>query len=493
MQSGADSLLVGASGSGKTSLLKLMRGDLRPAQTESAHGGRNRPETAFAAVTWDFGDGPTRSPITAKRRIGFVSADLLRHVRRVGWDAPAWVAVASGLVDSLFIQNPHALFPDPDAVREKALHALAAVGLADKAHIPFDELSQGQAIRTLLARALLPRPKLLLLDELFEGLDPAARRRVAKALATYRFDRDDPPTCVLSGHRPAEAPDWFGRVVELDAGRIVNDGPRAALKQPANAPAPKKPTAPQLEPLLEFVAADVHYDEQPVLRGIDFSLRPGEAVALLGLNGSGKSTLMKAAAGTLDAAFGGRILRFGQGVPVDLVALKRRIGYVAPDREATWRTEALGRDAACSGFTGLLGSVGGTVEPSPEALAAAFALLERLDLTRLWDEPLANLSRGEPAGLFLVSALAPRPELLLLDEPLAGLDAARKSIARDLIDEAVERGAGLLYVGHHPAEFPASVTRGVLLEAGTIRFDGPLAQALARFEASSANEAACEA
>jgi molybdate transport system ATP-binding protein len=200
--------------------------------------------------------------------------------------------------------------------------------------------------------------------------------------------------------------------------------------------------------------------------------RPGEPVALLGRNGAGKSTLLAALAGLLPIetgriAMGEQVLddpAGGRFVPPE----QRPIGVVLQSPALFPHLDV--RDNVAFGLR-----TGGMRRAA--ARAAAEAELDRHDLAGLADRPAARLSGGQAARVALVRALIRRPDLLLLDEPLAAIDAADRPALRAQLkaDLAAFAGAAVL-VTHNVHGAEALAARVVVLEAGQVAQAGTLAE-----------------
>jgi len=196
-------VVLGANGCGKTSLLAALTGTLSPTAGEIAVLGSTYGRTDWREL---------------RKRVGFVSNALTRAIEA---DEPALHVVASG---------PDALLnlwhPPHGALRRRALALLRAWGAAALADRPWGVLSQGERQRALIARALLGRPPLLLLDEPAAGLDPVARERLL-ALVQRETQRRRGPALVLITHHVEEIVPGFTHVLMLRRGGIVAAGPIA--------------------------------------------------------------------------------------------------------------------------------------------------------------------------------------------------------------------------------------------------------------------------
>jgi zinc transport system ATP-binding protein len=203
-----------------------------------------------------------------------------------------------------------------------------------------------------------------------------------------------------------------------------------------------------------------------VLRGIDLALGEGEVVALLGSNGSGKSTLVRAALGLVPLARG-TVELFG--TPLARFSSWDRVGYV-PQRLAAgggvpatvWEVVASGRLAR----RGLL---------RPLSRADRTAITDALDAVELGDrrhESASALSGGQQQRVLIARALAGRPDLLVLDEPTAGVDLHSQQAFADVLGSVAASGATVLLVAHELGALEALIHRTVVLRDGRIAYDG---------------------
>jgi molybdate transport system ATP-binding protein len=443
--------VVGPSGSGKSTLLRLLRGELWP---HPASAGRR---------LFHGEDGAWESPIGARERFALVAPEQQDAYVRHDWDLTAEAVIRSGLSDAVF---PAEAATAAQAARVREVADL--LGIAPLLGRSILALSRGEGRKVLLARALAPAPELLLLDEAADGLDADAR---AAFLALVSRILCAGTAVVMATHREEEIPAEIRRVIRLEGGRIVPDpdpdrdpdldrlSPLAlSLSKGAPAPTPR-------HLLFSAERVTVRVDGRDVLRGLDFALAAGERVAVVGANGAGKSTFLRLLAGEEQPA-AGTIRRLDLGPHAAAFDLRGRIGLVSPELQARHRFDATGEAVVLSGFAGTIGLV---AEPTPAERAAAAATLARLGIAGLAARHLLTLSYGELRKLLLARALAPAPEALLLDEPLAGLDPAARRWTLAAIDEAGRRGAALVAVTHHADEVPRGVHRRLVLEGGRLR------------------------
>jgi len=530
VRAGEGLAVVGPSGSGKSTLLRLLRGEIWP---HPASAGRR---------LFHGEDGACESPIGARERFALVAPEQQDAYVRHDWDLAAEAVIRSGFFDAVF---PAEAATPAQAARVREVADL--LGIAPLLRRSILGLSRGEGRKVLLARALGPRPDLLLLDEATDGLDAGAR---GAFLALVSRVLRGGTAVVLATHREEELVPEITWVVRIEGGRIAEvreRGPAAPSPRPSpplrggeggspgdpdpvlhpdrelreSSPSPpageragvrgRDPFASRTSPPLRgeeggsradpdpdldrpplvtplspaggegrgegegaaarrgllFAASGVtvRVEGRDVLRGLDFTLREGERVAIVGANGAGKSTLLRLLAGEEQPA-AGTIRRLDLGARAGAFDLCGRIGLVSPELQARHRFDATGEAVVLSGFRGTIGLA---EEPSPAERAAAAGALARLGIAHLAARHLLTLSYGELRKLLLARALAPAPEVLLLDEPLAGLDPASRAWTLDAVEEACARGAALVAVTHHEDEVPRGVHRRLTLEGGRLR------------------------
>lgn len=202
------------------------------------------------------------------------------------------------------------------------------------------------------------------------------------------------------------------------------------------APTPVRPAV-----LLDDVRAG--YDHRPVLRGVSAHLAGGQAVALLGPNGSGKSTLLKVVLGLLPPS-SGRVEVFGQR-PDQLDRRRRQIGYMPQLREVDRAFPATVFDLAMMGRVGRLGLFR---RPSARDREVVHEALHRVGLLELASRPFGMLSGGQQQRAFLARALTQEPDVLVLDEPVAGIDEEHRGRIGELLSQLRADGLPILVATH---------------------------------------------
>jgi iron(III) transport system ATP-binding protein len=215
---------------------------------------------------------------------------------------------------------------------------------------------------------------------------------------------------------------------------------------------------------LEFESVSRSFGERMVLSDVSFRIAPGEVVCLLGESGCGKTTLLRIAAG-IDRPTSGRVLVDGQAIE-------------GPDRHVPPEQRSIGlvfQDYALFPHMTILENVMFGLNRLPKAEARRVALqgLERLGLADLAASPPEKLSGGEQQRVALARAIAPRPRMLLMDEPFSNLDRRMRDVVRDdTVALLRETGVTSMIVTHDPEEAMRVADRIVLLNRGKVAAEG---------------------
>lgn len=221
----------------------------------------------------------------------------------------------------------------------------------------------------------------------------------------------------------------------------------------------------------------VERGDRLILRDVNWQVARGESWAVLGPNGAGKSTLIRVVTGYLWPTTGTVSVLGARLGEVNLHELRRRIGLINPSGVYEVERRRTAREVVLTGFFGTLGLFD---EPTAAERTHAEELLEELGLGQIAHERYGVLSSGEQMRVLLARALARRPELLVLDEPTAGLDIrGRESVLATV--ERLARGKDaptVVMVTHRPEELPPVVAHVLLLAEGTVAACGPASQVL---------------
>jgi molybdate transport system ATP-binding protein len=468
--------LLGDNGAGKTQLLKLLSGDVWPTPRGSAAPGDGRD--------YRVGRRPVEL-IDAKRRVAYVGAELQDKYARYGWNLRVRDLVATGLHRTDLL-----LLPVTPLQARRVAAALRLCGLRRHAGREFLTLSYGQKRLALLARALVQAPDWLLLDEFYNGLDADYRRRIDTVLdAAVRRGQ----SWVATAHRAADVPRGTRCLLELAAGRVhavkrMGPSDLARLREragegahrPVRAPKPLRTATPvgtgkapragkparaanvrgsSAALLVKLSGVDLYVDYRPVLRDLDWQLRRGEHWAVYGANGAGKSSFLKLLYGDLSPSLGGRIERAGFPKGTPIAEWKRSVGYVSPELQSDYAVNVSVFDLVASGRYASIGLVD---EATAADRRAAARWLRFFGLLSVAKRRPRELSYGQLRRALIARALAADARILLLDEPLTGLDPAQRAIMKRLLERLMKQ-LTLIIAVHHAEDLPRGMTHGLHL------------------------------
>ena len=350
-------------------------------------------------------------------------------------------------------------------------------------------LSSGELRKFQLTRTLLAMPRVLVLDNPFIGLDAETREQFSELLGTLSrsmklliilvLPRADviPPfiTHVIPVEglevRPKitveEFMDSAGYQALCDAGEDGADRcpfRDAILSLPVKDLASEAfyPTGPSPE-IVRCNGITIKYGSHTILNGFDWTVREGERWALTGRNGSGKSTLLSLVCADNPQGYACDIELFGhkRGTGESIWDIKRHIGYVSPEMHRAYlkNLPAVGIVAS-----GLFDTVGLFMHTTEDQLDVCRRWMEVFGIGDLAERPYLSLSSGEQRLCLLARAFVKDPELLILDEPMHGLDLRRCALVKGIIDAFMLRPhKTLVMVTHYESELPSCINRRLTL------------------------------
>ena len=337
-------------------------------------------------------------------------------------------------------------------------------------------LSSGELRKFLIVRALLKHPRLLILDNPFIGLDAPSRALLVEMLQQMTQVHGVQVILLLSN--PQDIPAMVNRVLPVVDRTLLPPMSREAFladkvlihrlfpteglteEQPVEVSA--LPVDPEKQPATHTVTlrmekVKVHYGSRTILQDIDWEIKNGEKWALFGPNGSGKSTLLSLVYADNPQSYANTLYLFDKkrGSGESIWDIKKRIGYVSPEMHLYYRQNVSTLKIVGSGF---FDSIGLYQQCSEEQETLALAWMRLFGIDHLRDRMFQTLSSGEQRLVLLARAFVKDPDLIILDEPLHGLDVSHKKQAAAIIEQFCERpGKTLIYVTHYPHELPACV------------------------------------
>jgi len=430
--------LLGPNGGGKTTLLRLLAGEQAPVVGERVYG---------------LGGGVQRSAVRARRTLSVVGPDAEAFYLTREWAQTVRDVLLAGYEgDTLRLWEP-----GPEAL-ERLAEVAALTNVTALLDRDFRTLSHGQRRRVVLARALMPRPEALLLDEFTDGLSAGARGELGRVLR-------DIHACgvavVLATHRPEEVPELPWRTLRVEGGR-VESGPEVPTLADNPTPVFLPPAPVATGDLVRLRNVEVYRNGHRALGPLSWTWEAGQHWLVTGENGSGKSTLTRLIAGELHPALGGTVER--PYLARDRLSDRRRtVGLVGSEVGIRQRRSWTGRELLASAWNG---TEGFAPELTPEQGEALEALAVRLDLTGLLERSSGTLSQGQLRRLLLARAALHAPRLLLLDEGLDFLDAEARARFLGLLPELTRAGTHVLVVAHRGQDAPPGLTHHLHLEGG---------------------------
>lgn len=431
LRAGEAWLVSGPNGGGKSTFLKLLRGELSPTQGARSY----------------FLDGqPRSSAVRAMKALALVSPE-----QEAFYLTRDWVQTVSDVLLSGYSGDTLRLWEAATEAVARLAEVAEQVGLQPLLERDFRTLSHGQRRRALLGRALMPRPAALLLDEFTDGLSITARKELRGVLESVAAQG---VAVVLVTHRPEEAPQLAWRHAHIAAGRLTVDAPPPTL--------PSRPTAFELTApanqtgrvLVQLRDAEVYRNGHHALGPITWTWLEGQHWLVTGENGSGKSTLARLVAGEFHPALGGEVTR--PFLRRDLLSERQQhIGLLGAELAIRQRRDWTGAEVIGSAFGGTEGfahPLNAGQQQQVEALAG------RLGAADLLTRSAETLSQGQLRRLLLARALIHRPKLLIVDEGLDFLDAAARREVLALLGEMMADGTHLLVIAHREEDAPPGLT-----------------------------------
>lgn len=479
--------ILGPNGSGKSTLVRSLWGGV-PLR-------RGR-------IIYDFAHRSTQPLSVAPREtIGYVSfemhqslmehEDLQEEIREYAGKTEEVTTVQDVIYSGILAGRP--LTGEDEKNSQEVASLLGIQGLRDRG---ITSLSTGEMRKTLIARALMKSPSLLILDEPFDGLDEPSRESLAKAINRLMTES---MRVILVAHRLEEVLSNITHVLFIKGGRLFRQGPKEEMLTSENIsslygcklhvdrnngrfalshgmdgsgetpsvslvgdPQPEAPAS-----LIVMKDTTIRYGQFTALERLNWVMGKGENWAILGPNGSGKSTLLKLILGDHLQGYANEIILFGRpkGSGETLWEIKKRIGVVSSELQVQYRKKMSAYDVIASGF---YDSIGLYQSPTPEQKEAVDRWVELLRIEDISQEPYPHLSYGQRRLILLARAMVKSPVLLIVDEPCHGLDIPNRIRILGILEKIGRTRTQLLYVTNHREEILNCISHVLQLEKGKV-------------------------
>lgn len=428
--------------------------------------------------------------------------------------------------------GPENLGLPPEKIRARVDEALADVGMSEFKRRAPHMLSGGQKQRIAIAGVLAMKPKLIVFDEVTAMLDPHGRKEVMRIV--HRLNEEQHMTVVIITHYMEEAAQ-ADYVYMLESGRILAQGaPREVLREreliAQTGLLPPFPAAMSLDLIEEGIplrdvtidmdelageilniapkgdiftsakrektlhtpmhdvtveASDLTLEYTPgtpfahmAVNHLSFTIQPGEFVGIIGHTGSGKSTLLQLLAGLIKPTEG-KVLISGQDISeksFDRKWLRRNVGVVFQYPEYQLFEETVARDVAYGP------RMVGIPESEIEQRVKIAIELVGLDYELVKDKSPFDLSGGQKRKVAIAGVLAMEPKVLMLDEPIAGLDPLARESFMDLVRNLNEGGTTIIMISHNMDGLAEYASRIIAMKDANILMDGAPRDVFSQYE-----------
>ena len=474
--------IVGPNGSGKTSLAKTLFGGVPVVRGSVTH---------HVDATGGDADSMKRFPV------GYASPELFRELFERE-ELEENFRDFSGRIDEkttprdIVARGIDKTETDSDTFQYRLLHLAGKMGIKSILDRDICAISSGELCKVVIVRALMRKPKLLVLDEPFNGLDNRSRSALMQNLDDLM---ESGVGLVLITHRVEEVVSGITHVLHMKNGVICEAGKKEAVlrsagmvngEQQKGRPLafPQLPDLPSFQgemvsgrevgypgkdqTLIDMRHVTVRYGDTVVLDDFSWHVKAGENWLILGENGAGKSTILKLIMGDNPQAYSNYVHIFGKkrGVGTSIWEVKKQIGLVSTEFQARYPKDVPLFKVVCSGFHDSMGLYRAC---SREQRNVAMAWIKTLGIEDLVDCPFARLSYGQRKMALIARAVVKAPRLLFLDEPCDGLDRTNRKRILDLIEYIGHHThTRLVYVTHHEDEILPCITHRLMLRKGKI-------------------------
>lgn len=446
--------IVGPNGAGKSLLVDMLTGKYPLKEGE---------------LTYDFSPSPTKTAYDNIRYIAFRdtygSADANYYYQQ-RWNA-------HDQEDAPLVSEMLGEVKD-DALKQQLFELFRIEPMLDKKIIL---LSSGELRKFQLTKTLLTSPRILVMDNPFIGLDAPTRELLFNLLE--QLTRLGTLQIVLVLSMLDDIPSFITHVVPVNERKAGEKMEREAYieafrSQDVVAPMdelqnrildlPYDNTNYTSDEVVKLNKVSIRYDDRTILKELDWTVMRGQKWALSGENGAGKSTLLSLVCADNPQSYACDISLFGRkrGTGESIWEIKKHIGYVSPEMHRAYLKNLPAIEIVASG---LHDSIGLYKRPKEEQMAVCEWWMDIFGIAALKDTPFLQLSSGEQRLALLARAFVKDPELLILDEPLHGLDTYNRRRVKKVIEAfCSRRDKTMIMVTHYENELPGTITDRLFLK-----------------------------
>lgn len=338
-------------------------------------------------------------------------------------------------------------------------------------------LSSGELRKFQLTKTLLTAPRVLIMDNPFIGLDAPTRELLNQLL--LRISQRESLQIVLVLSMLDDIPSFVTHVVavsDLVCGQkitreeyldsYISKGKEGLTdeKRQRIIDLPYNESLFTSEEIVKLNKVSIRYGDRTILKELDWTVKCGEKWALSGENGSGKSTLLSLICADNPQSYACDITLFGRrrGTGESIWEIKKHIGYVSPEMHRAYLKNIPAIEIVASG---LHDSIGLYKRPQPGQMSVCEWWMDIFGVLALKDKLFLQLSSGEQRLVLLARAFVKDPELLILDEPLHGLDTGNRKLVKDIIEMfCLRKNKTMIMVTHYQNELPVSITNRLILK-----------------------------
>ena len=340
-------------------------------------------------------------------------------------------------------------------------------------------LSSGELRKYKLAASLFTKPRVLIMENPFIGLDAQTRDQLKELLAMLAKEQGLQIILVLA--KTDEIPEFITHIVEVRDRRVLE---KVAIEEftvyglqftddllasPSVAEEystvnRKLSTVNSKPATIIFNKVTIRYGERTILKDLDWTVNKGEHWSLSGDNGSGKSTLLSLVCADNPQSYACDISLFGhkRGSGESIWDIKKHIGYVSPEMHRSYKQNIPAIQIVASG---LKDTIGLYVRPNDAEKEQCRKWLRVFGIGELAERKFMEMSSGEQRLVLLARAFVKEPDLLILDEPLHGLDDVNRRMVKDIVDRYCQNPAvTLIYVTHYQEELPRCIDHALFLK-----------------------------